>query len=370
MTDKKLAILAIAAVIMAGWAILQSRLAQQAGTSGLFQRAPLIQGLAIDAIAEITLAAGDEAETLTLKKTDGRFRVMEKDGYPAKVSEINLLLNTCLDIRVSRPTTSNPANHADLGVTDQTAQYAVRFRNAAGEEIIGVLVSDRQTEPEGAYVRLTTAPETYFVDNPPWLSAAPMSYLDTTLVETNRSKTRQVTVRGPKGDYVLDSADGTTITLEAMPANKQFKGTAYQSVFGALGTMRFEDVMAAQNAPEGLVFDHSVVCRMEDSTVYTVRLAKADDKTYATLSAEFLDKSPVQVGQTESEEELKKKEAKLLAMDAAQAFAQRHQGWVYLIPSFKAEDLTKPLDDLLEEKPEPADAPSETDNDATASEAL
>ena len=42
MTDKKLAILAIAAVIMAGWAILQSRLAQQAGTSGLLDRKSVV----------------------------------------------------------------------------------------------------------------------------------------------------------------------------------------------------------------------------------------------------------------------------------------------------------------------------------------
>ena len=56
MTDKKLALLAIAAVIMAGWAILQNRLAQQAGSRGLFQVSPLIQGLDPAAIAAVTIA--------------------------------------------------------------------------------------------------------------------------------------------------------------------------------------------------------------------------------------------------------------------------------------------------------------------------
>lgn len=360
MTDRKLAILAMTAVIMAGWAILQSRLLRQTDSTGLFQSAPLIQGMNIDAVAQISVLSEKGANSLTLNKQDGRFQVLEKDGYPANVSAINTLLNNCLDIRVTDRITSNPANHVDLGVTDDTAQYSVRFLNAAGDEITGVLISGQQAEREGAYVRLTTSDETYFVQSPPWISTTPLSYVNTTLIEIDRSKIRQVEVRGPQGDYVLMAGDGGDVVLEAMPEGKQFKGTAYQSVFGALGSVRFEDVMAAGSAPDDLVFTRRFVCQMEDSTVYRVRLAHSDNKYYATISAEFLDQTPVQVGRTESEEELKKKEAKLLAMDAAQAFAQRHKGWVYVIASWKAEDLTKTLDDLLEEAVEPAEKEVET----------
>jgi hypothetical protein len=371
MTDRKLAILAIAAVIMAGWVLLQSRLAQQAGSYAVFQSTPLIQGLDIDAIAEINVRSEKGAEILTLKKQDGRFRVMEKDGYPANVSAINTLLNSCLDIRVGDRITSNPANHVDLGVTDDTAQYAVRFFNAQGGEITGILISQRQDEPEGAYARLASGNETYFVQSPPWLSATPISFINTTLVEADRGKIRQVSVRGPKGDYVLMSPDGDTVTLEAMPAGKQLKGTTFQSVFRALTSARFDDVMGADKMPADLVFDHSFVCRMEDSTVYTLMLGQKEEKYYATITAEFLDQSPVQVGRTESEEELKKKEAKLLAMDAAKEFARRHKGWVYVISSYKAGDLTKPLEDMVEDKmSEPAEAPAISTESSTEPNAI
>jgi hypothetical protein len=357
MTDRKLALLAMIAVVMAGWAILQSRLAKQTQTRGLFQNAPLIQGLNVDAIAEIAVLSNQGADTLTLKKQDGRFRLLEKDSYPANISAINTLLNNCLDIRVARPITSNPANHPDLGVTDQTAQNAVRFLNAEGNVVTGVLISERKSDPDGAHVRLAGGNDVYFVESPPWISTTPMSYLNTGLVEADRGKIRRVTVRGPEGDYVLTLSDGGTIKLEAMPDGKQFAGTAYQSVFRALESVRFEDVMAAENAPDGLVLDRSYICELEDTTVYTVMLGKLDDKHYATITADFLDTAPVQVGRTETEDDLRKKEAKLLAQDAVQTFAQRHQGWVYVISSFKAEDLTKPLDNLLEESPPPDDRP-------------
>jgi hypothetical protein len=362
MTDKKLALLAIAAVIMAGWAILQNRLAQQAGSRDLFQRSPLIQGLDPAAIDAVTMTSEKGEKTLTLKKANGRFTVADKDGYPANVSAINTLLNNCLDIRTTERVTSNPSNHAELGVTDQTARYGVRFLNAEGKEIIGVLISETQSDRQGAFARLTTSDEVYFIQSAPWLSTGVMEYIDGVILEADRSTIRQVAVKGPNGDYVLNGADdGVTVTLDAMPVGKRFKGTAYRSVFGALGSFRFEDVMAVENTPEGLVYDRSFICRMEDTTVYAVMLATKDEKTYATVSAEFLDKTPVQVGRTESEEELKKKEAKLLAMDAVKAFNDRHKGWVYQIASTKADDFYKPMVDLLEDIPVP-----ESPNEPTA----
>lgn len=354
MTDRKLALLALAAVIMAGWSILQNRLAQPAGSRDMFHVSPLIQGLDPAAIDAVTIAAEKGEKTLTLKKTSGQFTVAEKDGYPANVSAINTLLNNCLDIRTTELVTSNPTNHAELGVTDQTARYGVRFLDADGKEIVGVLISETPTDREGAFARLSTSSNVYFIQSSPWLSTGAMEYVDSTILEVDRVKVRQVAVKGPNGDYVLNGIDdGNTITLDAMPPGKQFKGTAFRSVFGALSSLRFEDVMAAENAPEGLVYDRSFICRLDDTTVYTVKLATKDEKTYATISAEFQDKTPVQVGRTESEDELKKKEAKLLAMDAVKAFNDRHKGWVYHIASAKAEDFYKPLVDLLEDIPAP-----------------
>ena len=353
MTDRKLAILAVAAVIMAGWAVLQSRVARQAGAHRMALRAPLIQGLDPGAIARISIVSDQAANTVTLVQTNGRFSVVEKDHYPAHISSINRLLSNCLDIRVTEHITSNPVNHTDLGVTEQTARSVVRFFNADGQEITGIILSETRPDAEGAYARLTTSDETYFVQNPPWFSTRPVDYVNTALVEVDRDTIRRVVVRGPEGEYTLrKAAADQAIVLEGMPDDKQFTGTTYLTVFETLSSLRFETVMSAQNAPQELVFDRSYACRLEDTTVYKLTLAKHEDVTYVTITADFVDTTPVQVGRDESPEELKKKEAKLLAMDAARDFAQRHKGWVYTVSSWKADDLTRPLADLLEDKPQ------------------
>src|SRR4030043_128909 len=95
------------------------------------------------------------------------------------------------------------------------------------------------------------------------------------------------------------------------------------------------------------------MCRLKDSTVYALRIAQKDGKTYVSCVAEFTDKTPVekapvdQGGKVESEEELKKKEAKLLARDNATKFTTKHQGWVYEIAEWKAKNLMKELADLI-----------------------
>ncbi|MHC4511801.1 MAG: hypothetical protein ACYTAO_23100 [Planctomycetota bacterium] len=113
-------------------------------------------------------------------------------------------------------------------------------------------------------------------------------------------------------------------------------------------------------------FEKQYVCRLKDSTVYTLDVAQKDDKTYAACKAEYTDTTQVTKGSdVESEEELKAKEAKLLARDKAQKFTADHQAWVYEIADWKAKNLTKELSDLIEDEEKP-----EEDADAVDPNAL
>ena len=62
-----------------------------------------------------------------------------------------------------------------------------------------------------------------------------------------------------------------------------------------------------------MAFEKQYMGWLKDSTVYALRIAQKDDKTYVSCVAEFTDKTPVekasidQGGEVESEEELKKK---------------------------------------------------------------
>ena len=111
-----------------------------------------------------------------------------------------------------------------------------------------------------------------------------------------------------------------------------------------------------------LTFDKEYVCKLKDSTVYALKIAQKDDKTYATFEADYTDKTPItKDSNVESEEELKKKEAKLLAQEGAIKFTAKHKGWVYEIADWKAKNLIKELSELIEDEEKPKDEADEVD---------
>ncbi|MEN6307514.1 MAG: hypothetical protein ABFD91_07135, partial [Anaerohalosphaeraceae bacterium] len=160
--------------------------------------------------------------------------------------------------------------------------------------------------------------------------------------------------------YTLKSDNGgDVVTLVELPSGKQLKGTNYRNVFSTLSSLTFEDVSGTDKV-EGLKFDRRYVCKLNDSTIYTLNLGKKDEKWYLGLAVEFTDKSAVMKEKgVESEEQLKEKEAKLLARDAAETLTKKTTNWLYVIPQFKATELTKSLSELIENIPatpkEPAD---------------
>lgn len=368
MNDKKLALLGIIAVLMVGAAILLNRLSQGAHTADL-SSSPLIEGLAVEAIDTIRITGEKGAESVTLSRKNDQFVVSDKDDYPADASKINQLLNQCLDVRTVEKITSNPDNHADLGVTEDTAQHVIAFLNSEAAPIVTLVFSESNPETNTAHARLLSSNDVFSIQGAPWFNSRPTDYIDTSLVNVTPDKVSSVAVKTGEDSYVLSSPQGSdAVTLDKMPEGKQYKDTVYQSVFGALRSVRFEDVSRASNAPEGLTFDSTYNCKLYDQTVYKLSIAKKEDKTYVKIAADFLDKTPVEktVGQMESDEELKKKEAKLLAIDAVKAFNAVHKDWVYQIPSYQAENLTKPLSALVEDVPEPETAEPADPNEPAA----
>jgi hypothetical protein len=121
-----------------------------------------------------------------------------------------------------------------------------------------------------------------------------------------------------------------------------------------LSSLGFEDVQKQSDVGERFVFDRKFVCGLKDSTVYTLSIAQKNDTIYITCTSEFTDTTPVTIAVDveESQEELRKKEAKLLAEEKSLKFTDRHKGWIYRISESKAKNLVKKLSEIIEE-PEP-----------------
>jgi len=353
MSGRKLTILGVVAVFMVLWAVVQSRVSNKTRIES-DRLVYLIQGLDPGDIGSIVLGTGEDA--VTLKRQEGGFVVVNKDNYPAKASEINDLITKCLEIQTTQLVTEVKANHEDLEVTEEKARGVVNFFKPDSSLITGIIMGKTKELGQGTYVRLASSDKVYVAPNVPWINEQVMSYLEQELISVKLEDIESVTVTSPNGEYVLKKTDdGKDVVLENIPAGKKLKSSDSQGVFNALTSLRCDDV---KKKSSDLTFDGQYVCRLKDSTVYTLKVARKDDKTYVICEADFTDTTPVTKGsEVETEEELKAKEAKLLARDEAINFTTKHKAWVYEIADWKAKNLTKELSDLLEdeEKPEEKD---------------
>jgi len=351
MSKRKLTILGIVAVFMVIWAVVQSRVSNRpkVGTDRPAYLI-LIQGLDTADIDSIVLKTSEE--TVTLKRQQGGFVVVNKDNYPAKTSEINNLITKILEIQTLQFVTDKVSNHEDLGVTEEKATTVVKFFKTDSSLLTGVIAGKAKEVGQGTYVRLASNDKVYVAPSLPWLGGTAMSYVEQELISVKREDIVSVTVGTAGGEYTLKTTDdGKGVILENIPVGKKFKSNDGDSVFTALTSLRCDDVTKSSG---DLTFDKQFICRLKDSTVYTLKIAQKDDKTYATCEAEFTDKTPVMIStKAEPQEELKKKEAKLFAQENAIKFTQKHQGWVYEIAEWKAKNLIKELSDLIEDEEKP-----------------
>jgi hypothetical protein len=352
MSNKSLAILGIVAAATVILAAVLSGVSSgpREGAGG---PAYLIQGLDPAAIGSIVVGTGENA--VKLQRMGKNFVVANKDGYPADTKTINELISKCADMKTTgAPHTTSPANHADLEVTEEKARSVVKFFTPEPNSsfLTGVAVGKSTEAAQGTYVRLLPTDKVYITLESPWIRDRAIDYIDQELITAKQEDVNSVTVTLKSGGYTLKQNQDKAIVLENIPSGKTLKTSEARSVLIALTDLRFEDV---KKSVGGLVFDDQYVCRLNDSLVYTLGIAKKDDKTYAVCKADFTGERPSKVSKTESEEELKKKEALLLAYDKAQEFTARHTPWIYEIADWKAKNLNKALSDLLEDEKKPQD---------------
>jgi hypothetical protein len=346
------------------WAVIQSRVSSRP-RAGTEVPSYLFPGLDTSDIGSIVIGTGEDA--VTLKRRGGRFVIASKDDYPASVSKISEMIAKCLDIKTSELFADEAAYHEDLRVTEENSVRVVKFLTPEPNSTLlaGLVIGEAKELGNATYVRLlsndkASSDKVYLTLNVPMIGNRATDYVEQELVSVNRDDVNSVTVSTPAGEYTLRAKEGgKDIVLENIPAGKKTKSSECDRVFTALSNLRFDDI---RKQSAGLTLDKRYVCRLKDSTVYTLEIVQEDSKTFVNCRAEYTgevpDKDPTKV---ESEEVLKEKEAKQLAWSKAEEFTARHKGWLYEIADWKARDLTKELSELLEDevKPEEVKQPAE-----------
>jgi len=293
MSNQKLGILAVVAAVMVLWAAVQSRLSSRGGAR-VSGPSYLIQGLDPADINSITVGYGDDA--VQIKRQGGRFVVANEAGYPADPKQINDLITKSLDVKTTEVYTDKPENHEELEVTEEKARHVVKFFKEDGSLLTGVVVGKSQEAGQSTFVRQAGDDTVWLSESSPYFRSRGLDYVNQEIVSVKREDVNAVTVTTPDGAYTLRPKEGGDgVIFEGLPDGKKLKESDAKSVFGALTSLRFDDV----NRPgeiEGVSFDHLYVCRLDDSTEYKLNLGKKGDKTYSEIHRHYAGDEEAQRG--------------------------------------------------------------------------
>ena len=302
----------------------------------------------LNAIQRIVVTGPGNTPVATLERGTDDWTVTEHSGYPADVARIRRNLLALAEARIIEEKTSNPDYYARLGVQDlnSTTAAGIQLTLEDGKEPVSVIVGLAPAGSSGeTYVRRTGEPTSWLVTGTFDLGKSGSDWLARDLTDVPAGRIQSVAISHP-GLETLRIARRPAATATSMvrtgasagdeelaeflvadvPAGRElsYPGVG-NGVAGVLADLRLENaeprevlganpgkpVVARFVTTDGLVIETSA-WRLPDGTRFTF-LASGE----GAASAE------------------------------AATLNARLGGWVYTLPSFKTEQLTRRLQELL-----------------------
>jgi hypothetical protein len=271
----------------------------------------------------------------TINRDGDRWVVAESGNYPADVGRLRQVLQALADARRLEEKTSSPDLYDRLGVTDPgtAGSRSLQLDFKGGKPVPGVIIGDTSVGgSDQAYMRRVGEATSWLVSGKYDIGRTTAQWLDRVIIDLPANRIKAVTITHPGLEVLrLTKADeaATDFTVQGVPAGRQlsFEGVA-NGTGGALSALELEDVagrdVLGDNPPK------PVVARFEafSGLVVEVSAWRLADGTRFTFQAS------APPGNAEAQAE-------------ADALNARTGGWVYTLPSFKAELLTKRMADLL-----------------------
>jgi hypothetical protein len=303
----------------------------------------------LNAISRIVITGPGSTTIATLERGADRWTMAERDNYAADVGRIRKNLLALAEARIVEEKTANPEFYERLGVQDISSPSAggLQLTITGGKEPIGLIVGLPQ--PGGAdltYVRRAGEPGSWLIAAQFDLAKTGGEWLDRALTDIPAERIGSVTIdhpgietlrisRAPAPEQpAAEAATGpegiVEFSVAGVPKGRElsYPGVA-NGVASVLADLKLEDVQTREAL--GASPGKPVVARFATIDGLTVEASawRLQDGTRVTFSAS---------GTGDAEKE-------------AAALNARLGGWVYTLPSYKTEQLTRRLSELLAPAP-------------------
>ncbi len=329
--------LAGALVILALLAIVGQREQQSQTPGGEMFLPGLLESL--DDIERVEIVRRGEEPVATLERDASGWMVLERDGYPADLRKIRHALLTLAETQILEAKTADAALHDRLGVEAITADtaggIAVRLIGMAAP--VEFIVGDAAGEYR-RYVRRQNEDQSYLINRDPELGTTVIDWLDAAIVDIDGARVQQVTVSRPDGETLVVSKDvrgQSNFTVENLPEERELLYASIANVMGnVLEGLALDDVERLTDATEEVIVTEF---RTFDGLLITAESSERDEGTWVSFAATADQTLPPESTETRAAAEAE-----------AAEINGRVRGWRYKIPTYKFEQLTREMTDLLQ----------------------
>ncbi|MEQ8318882.1 MAG: DUF4340 domain-containing protein [Rhodospirillales bacterium] len=300
-----------------------------------------------DDVSEMTLQ--QRGQTSTFLRDGESWSLKESDGYPVHANLVNKVIFGLSNMELLEAKTKNPDRFKNLNLGDPTQKntsgHQVTLKNADGNVIAELIVGSAnfflpETTTGGMYVRRPGEEQTWLVRGLVDIGVERRDWLKREIVDiqTERIARAEVTQpdgeqlivipkEGASGDFVFENMpEGTKLSSEYAPRNV----AAILSGF-VLNDARREGSVELDPKDAYVTEFFSI-----DAIHVTTRMWQKGETQYMTVSAKY-------IGDDENSDAAKQ----------AREIAARTKGWVYIIPEYQYEQVSKKMADVTEKvKPE------------------
>jgi len=390
MNRKTFIILAVAAVLLAGLAVLSQQGRDTASIAGDTAGELLVPGLAdqLDEITAIEISGAGDARLARIERVGEEWVVAEQDGYPAATGKVNGLLIALAEARIVEEKTADPAFHSRLGVeavestTATGLEVALTGNDGASFEIV---LGDAYGDGE-RYARLAASAQSVLIDRNPDVASDPSEWVRPEIVAIPSNRVQRVEIEHADGERLVihkAARELTDFQVDSVPEGRELQYSGIANVTGSVLQALNLDAVSRQPETPGEVLA-TTEFRTFDGLVLTVTATAAEEaegQPWLHFAARF-DAEQALAFATESVEDVGAADADAAAepaaaeadADAENAAAsdpgdetavdsvasgaddptaeaamlnERLGGWRFRIPAYQYSQMTRRMEDLL-----------------------
>lgn len=359
MTGRRVFLLLAAGLIVVAFAVWVSsrRHLEHASLAGDL----VLPGLesTLNTVSEVKLARGDGTHA-TLARGDAGWAVAER-GYPADSGRVRKLLLDLGAMNVVEEKTRDPANYGALGVEDITTPKAAGTRvDLITPERSFALIVGKSSNAKSGFVRLAGAPQTFLAAPLVAVESDPKRWLDHAILDVPADRVQSFEVKpaeGPGYSAARERADQADWKVTGVPKGRELASpSAPGPIAGALAGLNLDDVQKKPaTAPPQLA-----QARFRSFDGLELALTGHKDPTHAWVAVAASAAAPPQAAATPKpgKSGAAATAAAPAAADGVRAEAERLQarfaGWEFEIPTYRYDQIFRPLEELLQKPPEKA----------------